>query len=109
MPYISSKSRRRDIDASVAMYDHPRDAGELNFVITRTIDKYLDEKGVSYHTLNEVTGVLEAVKMELYRRVIAPYEDKKITDNGDVYRVLKPAQIVDPTVLVEHDEDDYRD
>jgi len=30
-------------------------------------------------------GVLECAKMELYRRVAAPYEDKKKEENGDVY------------------------
>jgi hypothetical protein len=30
-------------------------------------------------------GVLECAKLELYRRVAAPYEDAKCEDNGDVY------------------------
>jgi hypothetical protein len=29
-------------------------------------------------------GVLESAKLELYRRKIAPYEDDKIAENGDV-------------------------
>ena len=29
-------------------------------------------------------GVLSCVGAEFYRRVIAPYEDKKIIQNGDV-------------------------
>jgi len=33
-----------------------------------------------------VIGVLESVKMELYRRKIADYEDEKCEENGDVYR-----------------------
>jgi len=32
-----------------------------------------------------VTGVLECAKLELYRRIAAPYEDTKIEENGDVY------------------------
>ena len=31
-------------------------------------------------------GVLECAKLELYRRVAAPYEDDKIDENGDVYQ-----------------------
>jgi hypothetical protein len=31
-----------------------------------------------------VIGALENCKMELYRRKIAPYEDIKIEENGDV-------------------------
>lgn len=29
-------------------------------------------------------GILESVKQEYYRRVVAPYEDIKIQENGDV-------------------------
>lgn len=32
-----------------------------------------------------ILGVLECVKLELYRRVAAPYEDRKIEENGDVF------------------------
>lgn len=63
-------------------------AGDLNYVITRIVDDYLkdDEGFFTYTHLNEVIGVLECVKLELYRRVAAPYEDRKCAENGDVYR-----------------------
>jgi len=32
-------------------------------------------------------GVLECAKLELYRRIAAPYEDEKIVETGDVYTV----------------------
>ena len=35
--------------------------------------------------------MLECAKLELYRRVAAPYEDEKIDQNGDVYDVVKIA------------------
>ena len=35
--------------------------------------------------LNAIIGALECAKLELYRRVAAPYEDDKIIENGDVY------------------------
>jgi hypothetical protein len=34
--------------------------------------------------MNDIIGVLEAAKTEFYRRIIAPYEDIKIQDNGDM-------------------------
>jgi hypothetical protein len=40
---------------------------------------------VGYAEINEVVGVLECCKLELYRRLAAPYEDTKIKENGDVY------------------------
>jgi len=30
-------------------------------------------------------GSVEAAKLEIYRRLIAPYEDTKIKENGDVF------------------------
>jgi len=41
--------------------------------------------GLSYTQINAVIGVLECAKMELYRRIAAPYEDKKSRESGDVY------------------------
>ena len=33
-----------------------------------------------------VRGVLECAKLELYRRIAAPYEDDRLTEHGEVYR-----------------------
>jgi len=40
---------------------------------------------LKYSNLNELIGVLECAKLELYRRVAAPYEDEKALINGDVF------------------------
>ena len=47
--------------------------------------QYIEEKGISYTNMNSVIGVLGCAKMELYRRMTAPYEEKKAEENGDVY------------------------
>jgi hypothetical protein len=39
-----------------------------------------------YAHINEAIGALECAKLELYRRVAAPYEDEKMKESGDVYR-----------------------
>lgn len=89
MPYI-----KQDRRAPLWAYDSkPQNAGELNYLITKFIDEYLKGQGeVRYAHLNEVIGVLECAKLELYRRVVSPYEDTKIVENGDVYTgvVSKP-------------------
>jgi hypothetical protein len=41
--------------------------------------------GLSYQTINDIVGALEGAKLEFYRRVAVPYEDKKIIENGDVF------------------------
>jgi len=81
MPYIKQEFRPL-LDVCKRL---PDDAGELNYVITTILDQYIKMKGKKYQTLNEVIGVMECAKLELYRRVAAPYEDTKIIENGDVY------------------------
>ncbi|SHJ63654.1 hypothetical protein SAMN02745181_2232 [Rubritalea squalenifaciens DSM 18772] len=85
MPYIDT-DRRPAIDAG----DAPQNAGELNYAISKLVDAYLIQKGgLRYTHINEVVGVLECAKLEVYRRLAAPYEDSKIAESGDVYEVLK--------------------
>jgi hypothetical protein len=62
-----------------------RNEGELNYAITRLCNEYLIKNGKSYGNFNAVVGVLECAKLELYRRMVAPYEDQKKELNGDVY------------------------
>lgn len=85
MPYIK-KERREEMLAG----SRPQDAGELNFAITVLVDNYLQDRGgTKYSNLNEVVGAMECAKMELYRRIAAPYEDKKIKEAGDVYKSIE--------------------
>lgn len=84
MPYVRKTDRAR-LDGG----GEPKTPGELNYVISKKIDSYLTHKGVSYANLNEVIGVLECAKLELYRRIAAGYEDSKIAENGDVYTISK--------------------
>lgn len=82
MPYIT-QDRRTELDAGRA---EAKTAGELNYQITQLVRKYLRQAPkVNYGLLNEVVGALECAKLELYRRLVSPYEDEKITENGDVY------------------------
>lgn len=83
MPYIKPEDRLH-ILADEKSISSP---GELNYFISTLVNWYINEKGKNYSTLNEVIGVLECAKLELYRRVVAPYEDIKIDENGDVYTV----------------------
>lgn len=87
MPYIDQKNRDR-----IHNEWSPREygilvnsAGELNYVITVILDEYISEYGDNYRVYNEVIGVLECVKQEIYRRVVSPYEDFKRAINGDVF------------------------
>lgn len=83
MPYI--KTRRRSDLHTYEQSDIPEVAGELNYLFTEIIVDYLQTKGLSYQTGNDVLGALDACAREFYDRVMRPYEDKKIKENGDVY------------------------
>jgi hypothetical protein len=61
--------------------------GVLNYCLTKLLLYYLNNNfnKINYHALNTTLGVIESVKQEFYRRQVAPYENKKCKDNGDVY------------------------
>lgn len=88
MPYIK-KERRAELQpmisyAIVAITDTCT-PGDLNYIITQLAREYILAKGKTYAHINDVLGALEGAKQEFYRRVAAPYEEKKIQENGDVY------------------------
>ncbi len=79
MPYILQKHRFK-------MMDGRTPPGELSYKLAALVDKYLAEKGgPSYGNYNDVIGVLECLKLEIYRRFAGPYEDEKLAQNGEVF------------------------
>ena len=94
MPYINESARLElddCIENMVECLTHGNDVnneefiallGEINYSFTRILAKSMGE--VSYSKIAMVTGVLENVKQEFYRRIAASYEDKKIVQNGDI-------------------------
>jgi hypothetical protein len=88
MPYIKQEDRDFFDERLTFNTTAIHSAGELNYCITKLLDHYIAvHGGTSYKNLNEVIGVLECAKLEIYRRIAAPYEDFKIQQNGDVYTV----------------------
>ncbi len=127
MPYIPDE-HRRGIEEGI---EPTNTSGELNFRITKQLNRYIVAHGLNYDTVNSavgvlaaiqlrsfpqfsgeegdlfetirgfvrdhmrgqvtitgaVIGVLECAKLELYARVVRPYEDVKKMLNGDVYSV----------------------
>ncbi len=55
--------------------------GALNYTVTRILKELYEPK---YFNYNRAMGVLSSIQAEYYRRDVAPYEDKKIAENGDV-------------------------
>lgn len=84
MPYIKTENRDKftELYTNIPELKSP---GELNYLITIICQDYIEDKGLSYQSLNDVIGALEGCKLEFYRRRVAPYEDMKIQLNGDVF------------------------
>ena len=94
MPYIA-QDRRKQLDGEIealqkrlteiSHWSSPSSGneGDLNYVISRLVGSaFLNE--TRYHTIARVTGVLDNVKAEFYRRLGVPYENEAIEKNGDL-------------------------
>jgi len=84
MPYIPHEEREPFGTPARRLGVAAVTVGQLNFNITSMILSFLGPHP-HYRDFNEAIGALECIKQELYRRMVAPYEDMKIKENGDVY------------------------
>jgi len=78
MPYIHKSRRDYNID-------HETTPGDLNYMITILLVKYWKFSERNYQSINDIIGALEGAKLEFYRRIAVPYENTKLSENGDVY------------------------
>jgi len=91
MPYIDESQREQfencltSLVARMISAEPKNRAGMMNYCISTLMSKTLSAHGTNYALVNELIGVLECAKLELYRRVASPYEDAKAESNGDVY------------------------
>lgn len=91
MPYI--KQENRDIFdpllESIIRGVEVAEVGDLNYIITRIVHKWIEKQGLKYKNLNAAIGVLECAKLELYRMIAAPYENGKQMENGHISELDK--------------------
>lgn len=91
MPYIGKVARLHLDPAITELETRITSAGDLNYAITRLAVLILQRgvtdyaRGPNYAQMSNIHGVLADVAAEFYRRVMAPYEDMKMKENGDVY------------------------
>jgi len=86
MPYIKKVDREKfDAVLSKFVETMPVNEGEFNYLISSMLNILFEGTSKNYAAVNNLMGVLECAKLEFYRRVAAPYEDKKTIENGDVY------------------------
>lgn len=90
MPYIRPEERSRWDETLEDLIDNLDvtgwDEGDLNYIISKLLNRAWAWNFRSrYSMVNKVVGAMECAKLEFYRRIASPYEDKKIEENGDVY------------------------
>jgi len=88
MPYIKAEQRvhwdKIIADVELLLSETGElSAGELNYFVSSIIWRSLN-RNKCYAKANELIGALECIKQEFYRRQIAPYEDAKVKENGDL-------------------------
>lgn len=84
MPYVNEEARER------LMIEEAKKAGELTYLITVELLEYIQEHGLSSDSISDCLGALRWTELEFYRRLVAPYEDQKCAENGDVYCGMVP-------------------
>lgn len=85
MPYLT-EDQKQEIDEGRV----PETEGELNYKLTACLIEFLMAKdSFSYADLNQVDGALGLCQAEFRRRIVYPYENLKVEQNGDVYDDLQ--------------------
>ena len=63
---------------------HIENEGELNYCIYKMSTMLIGRIGKSYTKLSMCSSAMEHAKLEWYRKQLAPYEDEKIKEHGDI-------------------------
>lgn len=98
MPYIKEDIRKeldicidkmitclgtpKSMNGNMTNEDFSSILGDINYSFSRIISSLMGK--ASYAKIAMITGVLENIKQEFYRRVVAPYEETKIREYGDI-------------------------
>lgn len=88
MPYIKPEDRDDLLHPIAELATKIQSWGEFNYAVTELLlamVQRFNPLNPDYGRRVEPLAHLEAIKLEYYRRFVAPYEDRKIKENGDVY------------------------
>ncbi len=84
MPYIN-KSARINFDKHLnEVGPHTTAKGDLNYCVTQLALHYIKAHGKSYTNISEAASALVDAADEIKRRLLGPYENQKIKENGDL-------------------------
>ena len=91
MPYVRQEDRTEHlVDAAVTGAGEVVGVGQLTYLLVATCAEYMiiNSQPFSYALFAEVIAALECAKLELYRRIGTPYEERKKQENGDVGAIV---------------------
>jgi hypothetical protein len=71
-------------DAISVLVNEIKAKGDLNYVVCEIIGNLVLRDGIGYTTISNWIDTLPDAEAELRRRLLDPYEDLKIKENGDV-------------------------
>lgn len=92
MPYLV-KPLKQEIDENgireaadyLSTLDDRHFIGAINYLNFKIVRRRLSKPGnLSYFMFAAIVGSLMCCVMEIYRRLVIPYENQKIQQNGDV-------------------------
>jgi hypothetical protein len=86
VPYITEEERAHlapVLEAFERAFSTEDYEGRLNYLVSSMVVSVWQRTG-RYRDIARLTGVLENVKQEFYRRAASPYEDAKIAEHGDI-------------------------
>ena len=84
MPYILEKDRPKFAKAIEDLAIKIESKGDLNYVISDLVGRLILKTKISYTQISEWIDGVDGAERELTRRLLDPYEDIKIEENGDV-------------------------
>jgi len=82
MPYIKQDKRNKlNIIVDLMKSSNIKADGDLNYILYKYCRTYIYQ---SYNEYKNFIAELNECGEEIRRRLLAPYEDIKITENGDI-------------------------
>lgn len=84
MPYIKDEDRSKFDEAIETLTGIINAKGDLNYAICELVGRLILKTKISYTQISEWIDGVDGAERELTRRLLDPYEDIKIEENGDV-------------------------
>ena len=91
MPYTKQEDRTAKMKEAIAvLVDEINNKGDLNYTICELSGQLmLKTGGMGYTNVSNWIDGVHGAERELTRRLLNPYEDEKIRENGDVESFVK--------------------